>query len=243
VATKTDLEERLERRRRLPWPFTFYASAVGKKWVMGITGIIVLGFIVSHMVGNLHAFEGPAQINDYGEALRDLGGDLLPRTLALWVVRIVLTTAFVLHIHAAYSLTVINRRARPDKYQAPREYLVANYASRTMVWSGTIVGLYIVYHLAHLTWGGAHPDFIRGDVYHNLVVGFEQWPVAAVYIVANLLLGMHIYHGAWSLFQSLGVNNPAYNSWRRVFAAGLAVVVTVGFISVPIAVLTGVIST
>ena len=229
------------RRSRPPFLLEIYRSAIGKKWVMAITGIVLMGYVFAHMVGNLHIFEGPHQINEYGEWLRDLLEPPFPRSFTLWSLRIVIIVAFALHIHAAYSLTVMNRRARPLGYQSSRDYVAANFAGRTMRWTGVIVGLFVVYHLLDFTWGSANPGYVRGDVYRNVVASFEQWPIALVYIAANLALGVHLYHGAWSLFQSVGWNNPRFNPWRRWFATGFAVVVTAGYISVPIAVLAGVV--
>jgi succinate dehydrogenase / fumarate reductase cytochrome b subunit len=228
-------------RRRPPLVLTFYGSAIGKKWVMAVTGIIGMGYVFAHMVGNLHVFEGPNQINHYGEWLRELLDPPFPRTFTLWMLRTTLIVAVVLHIHAAYSLTRMNMAARPVKYQSSRDYVAASFAARTMRWTGVIVALFVLFHLLDLTWGTANPDFVRGDVYRNTVATFERWPVSIVYIVANLALGLHLYHGAWSLFQSVGLNNPRYNPWRKYFAVTFAVVTTVGFISVPIAVLAGVI--
>lgn len=228
-------------RRRLPFPLELYSTAVGKKWVMGISGIVLLGYVLVHMIGNLHVYEGPVQINSYAEALRDLGGELVPRTLVLWVLRVGLIAAFVLHIHAAWSLTVLNRRARPVGYQGPRDYVVANFASRTMRWTGVIVGLFVLFHLADLTWGSANPDYVRGDVYHNVVASLSRLPVAVIYIVANAALAVHIFHGAWSLFQSLGWNNPRFNHWRVWFARGFAAVIFIGNVSFPVSVQLGLI--
>ena len=229
------------RRRRAPFPIEFYRSDVGKKWVMAVTGVIGMGYVFAHMVGNLHIFEGPDQINHYGEWLRDLLDPPFPRTFFLWSMRIVLLVAIVLHLHAAYSLTMVNRRARPVRYQSQRDYVAATFAARTMRWTGVIVLLFIGYHLADLSWGASNPGYVRGDVYRNSIASFEQWPVTLVYVVANLALGVHLYHGAWSLFQSVGINNPRFNPWRRAFATAFAVVTTVGFIAVPIAVLVGVV--
>ena len=232
------------RRRRLPFFLEFYRSDVGRKWAMALSGIVLLGFVLFHMIGNLHLYEGPAEVNEYGEALRDLGGHLAPRTFILWLIRLVLIAAFAVHIHAAFSLALKNRRLRPLRYESKRDYLVANYASRTMIWSGIIVLAFIGFHLADLTWGAPEPaatgEYFRGDIYSNVVASFERVPVAIFYIVANLALGLHIYHGAWSLFQSLGVNNPRFNEWRRWFAAGFAGVIVVGNVSFPIMVLIGV---
>ena len=229
------------RVRQLPWPLAFYRSAIGKKWVMAVTGIMLLGFVLLHMIGNLKLYFGEEDINKYGIALRELGGAFIPRTYALWALRIGLIAAFVLHIHAAYALTRMNQRARPVRYQSKRDYVAANYAARTMRWSGVIVGLFLLFHLMDLTWGWVNPDFVHGEVYHNVVESFSRWPVAIVYIVANLALGLHIYHGAWSMFQSLGLNNPSINQARKLFAIAFAAIITLGNISFPIAVLTGVV--
>ncbi|MDX1690509.1 MAG: succinate dehydrogenase cytochrome b subunit [Acidimicrobiia bacterium] len=229
-------------RRKLPWFLEIYRSYVGRKWVMAITGIVLLGYVAAHMIGNLKVYFGPEEINEYGEALRDLGGHLLPRTHLLWLLRIGLIAAFVLHIHAAYSLAASSNAARgPEKYSR-RDYVAANYASRTMRWTGTIVLLFLLWHLADLTWGVepfAADGWERGDVYGNLVASFERVPVAAIYIVANVALAAHIYHGMWSLFQSMGWSNPRFNRWRRWASYGFAAVVLVGNLSFPIAVLGG----
>jgi succinate dehydrogenase / fumarate reductase, cytochrome b subunit len=225
------------------WPIRFYRSAVGKKWVMALTGIALMGYVFFHMAGNLKVYMGADDINHYGEFLRDLLVPLLPRTWTLWLLRIGLTAAFVLHIHAAASLTLMNQRARAaNKYVSKRDWQAANAASRSMRWTGVVILLFLVWHLADLTWGTVNPDFVRGDVYRNLVASFERPAVSAIYIVANIALGLHLYHGSWSLFQSLGVNNPRWNSWRRAFAVGFAGVVMVGNLSFPVAVLTGVVS-
>ena len=230
-------------RRPAPWPIEFYRSAVGKKWVMALTGLALMGYVFAHLVGNLKVYLGAEEINHYGEFLRNLLVPLLPRTVTLWLLRIGLTLAFVFHIHAAASLTLTNRRARAEgRYVSRRDWQAANAASRSMRLTGVVIALFVVFHLADLTWGTVNPDFVRGDVYRNLVASFERPLVAAIYIVANLALGLHLFHGSWSLFQSLGLNNPRWNSWRRAFAVGFAAVVTVGNLSFPIAVLTGVVS-
>ena len=220
----------------------FYRSAVGKKWIMAVTGVILMGFIVTHLLGNLKFYLSKEEINLYGEALRDMPGHLLPRTFLLWTIRTVLFLAFVLHLHSAYSLTVINKKARPQGYQSKRDYVAADFASRTMRWTGIIVAAFIVFHLLDLTWGAANPHFVRGDPYDNLFYSFERVPVAIAYIVAMLALGIHIFHGAWSMFQSLGLNNPRWNVWRRYFAAGFALVILVGNVSMPLLITTGAVS-
>jgi succinate dehydrogenase / fumarate reductase, cytochrome b subunit len=212
----------------------FYRSAVGKKWVMAVTGVILMGFIITHLIGNLKFYLSKEEINLYGEALRDMPGHLLPRTFLLWTIRSVLIVAFALHLHAAYGLTVINRKARPDRYQSKRDYVAADFASRTMRWTGIIVLLYLVFHLMDLTWGNANAQFVRGDPYNNLVYSLQRPAAAIAYGVANLALGFHLYHGAWSMFQSMGINNPRINKLRRSFAIGFAGLIVVGNLSFPI---------
>ncbi len=232
--------------RRAPWPVGFYRSAVGKKWVMALTGIGIIFFVLAHMVGNWKIFlpdvDGVPDIDIYAEALRELLVPFLPSHVALWILRTGLIVAFLLHIHAAYSLTLMNRRARPEDYQGPRTYVAATYASRTMRWSGVIFAAFLLFHLADLTWGiqpMAPETWARGEVYANFVATFSRAPVTAFYVIAMILLGLHLYHGAWSMFQSLGINHPRFNNLRRYFAIGLAVLVTVGNAIMPLAVYFG----
>ena len=236
-------------RKRKPFLLDFYSTALGKKYVMAITGIIGIGFVIGHMVGNLKAYIGTVtengqevyDIDIYGEFLRELLVPILPHGVFLWIMRIVLISAVLLHIHAAYSLTVMNRTARPVKYQSARDYQIANFASRTMRWTGIIVALFILWHLADLTWGWVNPDFEHGMVYRNLDASLSRVPVAILYIVANIALGIHLFHGTWSLFQSIGWNNPRFNQWRKSIAAGVATLIVVGNVSFPIMTLAGVI--
>jgi succinate dehydrogenase / fumarate reductase cytochrome b subunit len=209
---------------------------------MAITGIILMGYVLAHMVGNLKLYLGPEAINTYGEWLRELGEPAFPRTVLLWLMRTALIAAFVFHIHAAYSLTLMNRAARPVGYASRRDYVAANFASRTMRWTGIIILLFVVFHLMDLTWGNANPDFVKGDVYANMVASFQRVPVAIIYVIANLALGLHLYHGTWSLFQSMGWNNRRFNHWRRYFAVAFALLITVGNVTFPIAVVTGIVS-
>lgn len=241
--TTTGSRSGMRSARTTPWILEFYRSDVAKKWVMALSGIILLGYIAAHMLGNMKVYLGPTSINQYGEALRDLGGHLVPRTHLLWIMRIGLAAAFAVHIHAAYALTRKNMQARGKvRYDAPREYLAADYASRTMRYSGVIIVLFLAFHLADLTWGSANPGFVRGDPYDNMIASFERLPVAIVYIVANLALGLHILHGVWSLFQSIGADNEVYNRWRRYLAWGFTAVIVLGNLSFPIAVQLGIIS-
>ncbi len=233
---------RAARRRPRSWPVEFYRSGVGKKYVMAVTGMIWMAYVLVHMLGNLKVYLGAESINKYGEFLRQVGEPVVPETGLLWIFRVVMITSLALHVHAAYGLTVMNRKARPQKYASKRDWAAADFASRTMRWTGVIVLLFIGFHLLDLTWGTANPSFVHGDVYGNMVASFQRWPVSLVYIVANLALGVHLYHGAWSLFQSMGWSNRRFNHWRRYFAVAFAAVVTLGNLSFPIAVLTGVVS-
>jgi succinate dehydrogenase / fumarate reductase, cytochrome b subunit len=224
--------------RQAPFIVTFYRSAIVKKWLMAISGIILLGYVLAHMVGNLKVFIGEDDLNHYAEWLRELGEPALPYSVVLWSLRVVLIAAFAVHIIAAYQLTRMNQRARPVKYQSARDYAAADFASRTMRWTGVIVGLFVIFHLLDLTFGPANPEFVRGEVYDNVIESFRRVPVAIVYIVANVALGIHIFHGAWSMFQSLGLNNPRYNAWRRYFAIGFAGLITTGNVAMPLLITT-----
>lgn len=221
----------------------FYRSAVGKKVVMAVTGLALFGFVLGHMLGNLKLYFGAEALNHYAEWLRELGTPLLPHGGLLWVARIGLLAAVGLHIWSAWQVTRMNRKARPQDYSR-RATIQASYASRTMRWGGVLIALFVLYHLAHFTFGPAwaHPDFVPGDVYHNVVAGFSVWPISLFYIVAQAALALHLYHGLWSLFQSLGWNHPSFNPWRRTFAKAFAAVIFIGNISFPISVLTGLVS-
>jgi succinate dehydrogenase / fumarate reductase cytochrome b subunit len=234
------------KKAKAPWPLSIYQTAVGKKWVMAITGVAIILFVVAHMIGNWKIFlpdiDGIPDINIYGEALRQMLVPFLPEHIALWILRTGLIVMFLIHVHAAYSLTVMNHHARTEQYQGPRHYLVANYASRTMRLSGVIFGAFLIFHLADMTWGiqpMAADVWARGEVYANFVATFSRAPVTAFYVLAMVILGFHLYHGAWSMFQSLGINHPQFNTARRYFAIGLALLVTVGNSIMPLAVLFG----
>jgi succinate dehydrogenase / fumarate reductase cytochrome b subunit len=212
----------------------FWDSTVGKKVVMAVTGAIGLGYLVAHMSGNLLVFKGAAAIDAYGAFLKSNLG-------LLWTMRTVLLVAVVLHIIAAYQLASTSLKSRPVAYKRWRA-VGSDSASRTMRWTGSIVGIFIVYHLLHFTLGAVHPDFHEGQVYRNVTTGFRVWYVSAFYIVAMLALVLHLYHGAWSMFQSVGLNHPKYNRLIRTVATIVTVVVVIGFISIPVAVLLGLIS-
>ena len=220
----------------------FWRSAVGKKWIMAVTGIMLLGFVLFHMIGNLKIYLGAVHLDEYAEWLRTIGEPFVPRGVFLWILRVGLILAFFGHIVSAAQLTRMNHRSRPVKYQSPRDYVAADFASRTMRWTGVIVGLFVIFHLMDLTWGTVDPGWARGHVYANVIHSFQRVPVAIVYIVANIALAFHIYHGAWSMFQSLGINNPKWNDARRSFALGFALLIGIANVSFPLMVVTGVVS-
>ncbi len=213
----------------------FARSSIGRKVVMAITGAILVGFVIVHMLGNLQVYLGAEAMNHYGVLLRQL-----LHGAGLWIARVVLLAAVVLHIWSATSLTLDSRRARPEGYRE-QKWRESTYASRTMRWGGVIILLFVIYHLLHFTIGTVHPSFIEGDVYHNFVAGFRVVPVSIFYIVAMLALGLHLRHGVWSMFQTLGVSHPRYIRMAHVAAWIVAAVVVIGNISFPLAVLAGIV--
>jgi succinate dehydrogenase / fumarate reductase cytochrome b subunit len=217
-----------------------YRTTIGKKAVMAVSGILLFGFVLVHMLGNLHLYQGAERMNAYGEFLRSFGEPALGRGEVLWIARIVLLVAVGLHLWSAWAVTRQIWAARPDRYRV-RNTIQADYASRTMRWGGVILALFVFYHLADLTLGWTRAGFRHGEPYQNVVASFSNLWVAGLYIVANLALGLHLFHGLWSLFQSLGWNNPKFNHWRRRFATAFALIITVGNVSFPIAVLMGVV--
>lgn len=214
-------------------PVRFFDSVLGKKVVMAVSGVILFAFVVGHLAGNLQIFEGPEKINAYARFLRSM-------PTLLWGTRIVLLVMVILHIWAAVQLGVRKTKARPIAY-TKKESIVSSYASRTMYWSGPIILAFVIYHLLDLTFGVVHPGFQEGNIYANMVGSFRIIPVSVFYIVAIALLGLHLYHGLWSMFQTLGLNHPRYTRWYKRFAQVFSIVIVMGFISIPIAVMTGVV--
>ena len=218
----------------------FYRSTIGKKIIMGVTGLIGIGFVILHMAGNLQAFVGRAKINAYGALLH---GPLAELT---WLLRIVLIVSVILHVLMAYQLTRISAAARPIGYQR-KEPQVATLASRTMKWGGVLLLVFIVVHLLHFTteqidpagWRGM--DDLRGnrDVYGNIVGSFQIWWVAAFYVIAMIALGLHLYHGAWSSIRTLGYAKSTPKPLHRRIALAVAVIVWAGFTVIPVAVFAG----
>lgn len=214
-------------------PLQFYRSAIGKKVVMGVTGLIGIGYVIVHMTGNLLAFSGPEAINEYAHFLQSTGE-------LLWLARIILLTAVILHIVAAVQLTLQNRAARPVGYEK-REPQVSTFASRTMRWGGVLLLVFIVLHILHFTTGDWRPggSFSETDVFANIIVSFRLWWVTLFYVIAMIALGFHLYHGAWSSFRSLGVTQPSRDPFHRTVALGVAVLVWLGFTVLPVAVFLG----
>ncbi|MFN7961996.1 MAG: succinate dehydrogenase cytochrome b subunit [Thermoanaerobaculia bacterium] len=227
------------------------SSSLGKKAVMAVSGLILVGFVLAHMAGNLKMYLGREAFNHYAAGLRELGQPFFPHGGLLWVARGVLLAAVVAHIGSAWLLTRQAQRARATRYQR-HAYAQADYAVRTMRWGGVILLLFVVYHLLHLTLGVVHPSFTHPETlpggteayhaYENLVAGFAGHPlVALAYMAANLALGFHLYHGIWSAGRSLGLGTASSDAlWRRA-ALLVAFVVTAGNLSFPIAVLCGVV--
>jgi len=227
---------------------TLYRSSIGKKAIMALTGLIGIGFLVLHMYGNLKIFEGPEYFNNYAAGLRSLGAPVFADRHLLWIARIVLLGAVVLHVLMAYQLTRQDWEGRPRQLRyAVKKDVQATYASRTMRWGGVILFLFIVYHILNLTLGVVgfgpnqyqHPEGNVFSTYANVINAFQFWPSTLLYIVAMLALGLHLYHGFWSMFQTLGLNNFRTNTLLRIISAAVALVLTIGFVSVPIAVMFG----
>src|SRR5215831_13126761 len=211
----------------------FYESTIGKKAIMAITGLVLFGFLIAHMLGNLQIFLGSEVMNHYAETLH--GNPAL-----LWTVRTVLLVSVLLHIWASISLSRLKSEARPVRYvkQTP---VKSSWASRSMMLSGPIIAAFVVFHLLHLTTGTIHPQFVELHAYENLVTGLLVVPFALVYIVVMILIGFHLSHGVWSMFQSMGMSHPRYTPLIKRFASIFSWILVAGFISIPVAVLTRVV--
>jgi succinate dehydrogenase / fumarate reductase, cytochrome b subunit len=211
----------------------FWQTTIGKKAIMAVTGFFLFGFLVGHLLGNLQVFLLPEKINDYAATLRSHPG-------LLWGARITLLVSVFLHIWSSFELWLLQRAARPIKY-IKKTNIHSTYASRTMVWSGPIILAFVIFHLLHLTFGAVHPGgpFNAHNVYDNIVTGFQVWPVSLFYIIAMIMLCYHLYHGLWSMFQSLGISHPVYTPWLQRLAKLVAILIAAGNISIPVAVLAG----
>jgi succinate dehydrogenase / fumarate reductase cytochrome b subunit len=211
----------------------FWQTTVGKKAIMAVTGFILFGFVVGHLLGNLQIFEPPEKINHYAAFLRSVPN-------LLWTARITLLVSVILHIWSSWQLWLLQRAARPIGY-VKKANLNSTYASRTMLWSGPIILAFVIFHLLHLTFGTVHPGgpFDEHNVYNNIVTGFQVWPVSLFYIIAMIMLCYHLYHGLWSMFQSLGFSHPVYTPWLQRLAKVVAILIAIGNISIPVAILAG----
>ncbi len=208
-----------------------WRSTVGKKALMAVTGLVLFLYVFFHMLGNLQVYAGPAQINGYARLLH-----VSPELL--WTVRVILRAAVGIHVLAGVQLWLRARGARPVAYAEYRPE-ASSVASRTMIWSGVLIFAFVVFHLLDLTVGVVHPEYIEGDVYHNLLVSFGQVAGVIVYLIAMVALGFHLWHGVYSMFGSLGLDSARYMNGIRRIAAFLATVIALANISVPVAVLTG----
>ncbi|MGB7211832.1 MAG: succinate dehydrogenase cytochrome b subunit [Gemmatimonadales bacterium] len=212
----------------------FWRSTIGQRVLMALTGIIGIGFVILHMVGNLQIFQGPEKLNGYSHMLHG------PLNELLWVARVVLLVAVIVHIWMAYKVTVRNAAARPVEYQK-REPQVSTWAARTMRWGGVLLLIFIPFHILNITTGDIHPGgtFVPGDVYGNLTANFRLWWMTAFYVLAMGALGLHLFHGAWSSWRTLGIAKPSDKPLHRDIAALVAVVVALGFALVPLSIFFG----
>lgn len=212
----------------------FWRSTIGKRIVIAVTGLIMVGFVIGHVSGNLLVFRGPDALNHYAAFLKGLGG-------FLWLARAILLASVILHVVAAVQLTRRAQAARPVGYHW-RDPQVSTFAARTIQWGGALILLFVILHLLHLTTGTIHPvPFSPEDVYANVVGGFRIWWVSAFYMLAMIALGLHLYHGAWSSFRTLGAAQPRRNPLHRSVATVVAVLVWLGFTIIPAVVLLGVV--
>ncbi len=225
--------------------FQLYKTTVGKKIVAALTGFILVGFVFGHMIGNLKTFMGRDAagihaLDHYAEFLRSMGADLFGHMTLLWIVRAGLLAAVVLHVVTVVQLAIINRAARGGSSYTKYQANSSTFASRMMLCGGVLLLVFIVFHILHFTTGTLHFDgFIEGAVYHNVVSAFQHWYLVGFYLLAMAALGAHLYHGVWSMFQTLGLDNPERNMVIRRGAVALSVVIAFGFITVPCAVFIG----
>lgn len=217
-----------------------YRSSIGKKVAMALAGLVLFGYVVLHLIGNLKAFYGEDKFNEYSEFLRAVGAPVFGHSQLLWIIRIILLVALLVHVGAFVQLWRRSASAREVGY---RKYdpEVFSSISRTMKWGGFAILFFVVYHILHLTTGTVHPDFVHGSPFHNLVTGFQDPLASIIYVIGVVAVGMHLYHGLWSVFQTMGWNNPNYNRFRRPFAAVVAAAITIGFLAVPFGVWTGIV--
>lgn len=205
---------------------------------MAVTGVALFAFVAGHMVGNLKVFQGAQHFNDYAEGLRVVGAPFFARGQLLWLARAALLVAVAVHIWAAYKVTRAAYYARPETYRRLAA-VETTYAARTMRVGGVLIVLYVVFHLLDLTVGTVNPAFAPGDAYGNLIASLQRPIVAASYVVANVVVGLHLYHGLWSAGQTLGLHRTPTDRLRRGFAGAVAGVITLGYLVIPVAILAG----
>ena len=213
-------------------------SSVFKKIVMAVSGIILVLYLIAHVVGNLKAFSGRDAFNDYSAWIRTVGNPAVPGETTLWIIRIVLLVAVVAHFWAAVALWRQAKRARPQAY-VTKKSVAQSYASRTMRWGGVIVLLFIIWHILDLTVGAVNPDGTDSTPYDRLVASFSNPFITAFFVLALILLGMHLRHGIWSVTQTLGQSNRRRERTANAFALVFSTVLIAGFLIVPFSVLTG----
>jgi succinate dehydrogenase / fumarate reductase cytochrome b subunit len=207
-------------------------TSIGRKVLMAASGAVLFLFVIGHLLGNLQIFRGPAAIDAYAHFLKSTPA-------LLWGARLTLLCAVLLHGWAALTTTLQSWRARRERYASPRRYNVATLFSRSMRVTGPLIFAYVVYHLLHLTVGCVHPEFVEGQVYRNVVVGFSRPLAALTYMAAMAALGMHLVHGVWSMFQTLGLSSGRWRPRLRLLAATATALIVAGNVSIPLAVLAG----
>jgi succinate dehydrogenase / fumarate reductase cytochrome b subunit len=215
---------------------SLYRTSVGKKFYMAVSGAVLIGFLFAHMVGNLKMYMGAEAFNHYAEFLREVGYPILPHMVGLWIFRVILLFCVGLHMLSAWQVYLQSKNARGSQYKK-EESLSFAYASRTMRWGGVIIAAFVIYHILHFTVGSALPGFVRGQAYDNVILGFQNPLVTGFYIVTLIMITFHVYHGLWSAFQTVGANHPKYNPFRRPLALGLALLLLLGFLTVPVGVM------
>ena len=223
---------------------SLYASTIGKKFIAAITGLILFGFLLGHVAGNLKVFTGASDngvphIDEYGQFLKVAGEPLLPEMFALWGARLVLLTSLILHVLVVSQLALLSAEARPINYVRSTKR-AATLPALWMMFSGLLILGFIIFHVLHFTTGTIQlGEFEHGFIYNNLSNSFAKWPVALGYALVMIVLGFHLNHGVWSLFQTLGLDNPDRNRFLRMAATGISVAIVIGFIAVPLAFMSG----
>lgn len=206
-------------------------SVITLKVAMALTGVVLFGFSIAHALGTLQLFAGPERVNFYASLLRKVPA-------LLWTIRVVVLVSFVVHVWTAITLKLRSREARPVGYRKQRSRWVTSVAARSMAYTGLLLAAFLVYHLLHFTFGRG-PWYDHQNVYNTMVYGFRIGWLTALYVVGTLLFGLHLYHGAWSWLDTLGISHPRYDRWRKPLARGLAGAITAAYLVQPVAVYAG----